>query len=104
MFADLNRHVVRPSQSLNVLYDHRDPLARLTRKVVADVSVFKELTETERSGISGRAANRQRIANLFPTAHRLLFVVSDRQRLAYSGARPILPRGVPDAFSVPPAV
>jgi hypothetical protein len=49
-------------------------------------------------------ANRQRIANFFPTAPRLLFVGSDRQRLAYSGARPILPLGVSDASSVPAAV
>ena len=30
-------------------------------------------------------ANRQRIAYLFPPAHRLLFVASDRQRIAYLG-------------------
>ena len=49
-------------------------------------------------------ANRQRIANLCPTAHRLLYVVSDRQRLAYPGARPVLPLGPPAASSVPPPV
>jgi hypothetical protein len=30
-------------------------------------------------------ADRQRIANLFPTAHRLVFVTPDRQRIAYVG-------------------
>ena len=30
----------------------------------------------------GRGANRQRIANLFPPAHRLGFVASNRQRIA----------------------
>ena len=30
MFADLNRHAVRPSPSLGVLYDHRDAMASLT--------------------------------------------------------------------------
>jgi DNA sulfur modification protein DndB len=27
MFTDLNKNVVKPSKSLNILYDHRDPLA-----------------------------------------------------------------------------
>jgi hypothetical protein len=49
-------------------------------------------------------ANRQRIANLLPTARRLLFVVSDRQRIAYSRARPIRPLGFRDGSSAPSAV
>jgi len=35
--------------------------------------------------ITSLAANRQRIVNLFPTVCRLLFVVSNRQRIAYIG-------------------
>jgi Family of unknown function (DUF6632) len=49
-------------------------------------------------------ANRQRIANLLPTARRLLFVVSDRQRIASSRARPIRSLGFRDGSSAPPAV
>lgn len=55
MFADLNRHVVRPSQSLSVLYDHRDPVAQMTCRVVTRVPVFKFLTETERATIPARS-------------------------------------------------
>ena len=55
IFADLNRHVVRPSQSLSVLYDHRDPVAQVTCRVVARVPVFKALTEAERSTIPARS-------------------------------------------------
>src|SRR5512135_1654039 len=51
-----------------------------------------------------KSANRQRIANLLPTARRLLFVVSDRQRIADSRARPIRPLGFRDGSSAPPAV
>src|SRR5262249_15855796 len=32
-----------------------------------------------------KGADRQRIANIFPTAHRLVFVASDRQRIASIG-------------------
>ena len=34
IFADLNRHVVRPPKSLSVLYDHRDPMTELTCRVM----------------------------------------------------------------------
>jgi hypothetical protein len=37
------------------------------------------------SGTSPLGADRQRIAYLFPTAHRLLFAASNRQRIAYIG-------------------
>ena len=37
MFADLNRYAVKPSKSLGVLYDHKDPTAEITRNVVKKV-------------------------------------------------------------------
>jgi DNA sulfur modification protein DndB len=55
MFADLNRHAIRPSQSLGLLYDHRDEDAAIAKRVVEGVEVFKDLTETERSTISNRS-------------------------------------------------
>jgi DNA-binding LytR/AlgR family response regulator len=33
MFADLNRHAIRPSRSLGLLYDHRNDKARLAKLV-----------------------------------------------------------------------
>ena len=55
MFADLNRHAARPTKSLNILYDHRDPLAQLVRSLVMEVPVFKNLTEMEKTSISNRS-------------------------------------------------
>jgi DNA sulfur modification protein DndB len=55
-FADLNRHAIRPATSLNVLYDHRDPVAKLARRVASDVSPFDKLTELERSSLSNRSS------------------------------------------------
>lgn len=31
MFADLNKHAVRPSNSISTLYDHRDQISDLAR-------------------------------------------------------------------------
>ncbi len=55
MFADLNRHVVRPSKSIGVLYDHRDDKAVLARLMVLGSPFFKQLVELERSSLSPRS-------------------------------------------------
>lgn len=55
MFADLNRHAIRPSKSLGVLYDHRDNLAQLSRLVVLRSAFFKDIVEMEKSTLSPRS-------------------------------------------------
>lgn len=55
MFADLNRHAVKPSASLGILYDHRSAAANLARHLSLTSSVFKGLIETERSSLSARS-------------------------------------------------
>ena len=55
MFADLNRHAIRPSKSLGLLYDHRDDMVRLTKYVVLQSSVFKNFVEMESSTLSVRS-------------------------------------------------
>lgn len=55
MFADLNRHAVKPSASLGVLYDHRSVAASLARHLSLTSSVFKNLIEAERSSLSPRS-------------------------------------------------
>ncbi len=55
MFADLNKHAVRPSNSIGILYDHRDPLSELSRKIISDVYVFNGTTEVEKTSISNRS-------------------------------------------------
>ena len=55
MFADLNRHAAKPTKSLGILYDHRDPLAQVARSLVDNTPTFKDLTETERTTISNRS-------------------------------------------------
>lgn len=55
MFADLNQYAIRPTKSIGILYDLRNPLAQLARNLVEDVPVFRTLTETVRSSISNRS-------------------------------------------------
>tara|TARA_R100000900_G_scaffold22441_3_gene18003 strand:- start:17355 stop:18125 length:771 start_codon:yes stop_codon:yes gene_type:complete len=56
MFADLNKHAVRPSDSISTLYDHRDHISELARVVALEVKIFSRLTEMERSSISNRSS------------------------------------------------
>ncbi|MYK46256.1 MAG: DNA sulfur modification protein DndB, partial [Gammaproteobacteria bacterium] len=55
MFADLNKHAIRPSDSLSTLYDQRDPSSELARYVVMTVEGFHGMTEMEKSSISNRS-------------------------------------------------
>jgi len=55
MFADLNKHAVRPSSSISTLYDHRDTISELARYVQKNVRIFSRLTELEKSSISNRS-------------------------------------------------
>jgi transposase len=48
MFADLNKHAIRPTKSLGILYDLRDPLSKLARDLASEVPSFKGLTKTEK--------------------------------------------------------
>ena len=55
MFADLNRYAVRPSKSLGILYDHRDETAKLTKALIAQSPVFRDVVELERTSLSPRS-------------------------------------------------
>lgn len=55
LFADLNRHTIRPSASLGVLYDHRDEQALLVKKLVGDAGIFQDLVELEKTTLSARS-------------------------------------------------
>ena len=55
MFSDLNRHAVRPSRSLGLLYDHRNDLSKISKQVALRSEAFKDVVEMERSTLSERS-------------------------------------------------
>ncbi len=55
MFADLNRHAIRPPRSIGVLYDHRDPMSEVAKQVVLKSSFFRDLVEMETSNLAARS-------------------------------------------------
>ncbi len=55
MFADLNRHAIRPSKSLGLLYDQRNDLAKIGKLVALKSEAFSGMVELERSTLSERS-------------------------------------------------
>jgi len=55
MFADLNRHAIRPSRSLGLLYDHRNQKAKLAKLVIMKSEVFRDIVDMERSSLAKRS-------------------------------------------------
>ncbi len=88
MFADLNKHAVRPSRSLGILYDHRDPMAILARHLMINVPVFKNLTEKEKTSISNRSPKLFTLSGIYQATQALLQkgkgedITNDEKKLA----------------------
>ena len=56
MFTDLNKHAVNTSKSLNTLYDSKDPMAVMTKQVVAQVPFLRKYTDKEKDNLANYAA------------------------------------------------
>ncbi len=72
MFADLNKHAVRPNESISTLYDHRDPSSELARHIVKNVDCFRSLTEMEKSSLSNRSTKLFTLSSIKLASRALL--------------------------------
>lgn len=72
MFSDLNRYAIRPTKSLNVLYDHRDPFSTLVKEMIKKVKVFTGMVETEKSTLSNRSVKLFTLSGIFNATRELL--------------------------------
>ena len=72
MFADLNKHAIRPSDSLSTLYDQRDPSSQLARYVAMTVEGFRDMTEMEKSSLSKRSARLFTLSSIKHASRALL--------------------------------
>tara|TARA_Y100001936_G_scaffold22800_1_gene20369 strand:+ start:376 stop:1437 length:1062 start_codon:yes stop_codon:yes gene_type:complete len=55
MFADLNKHAVKPSKSLGILYDIRNQFSQFIVNLTNEVDVFRDRVELEKTSISNRS-------------------------------------------------
>ncbi len=55
MFSDLNKNAVKPTKSLNILYDHRDDFSKFIVDLTASMELFQGRVELEKTSISNRS-------------------------------------------------
>lgn len=89
MFSDLNRHAIRPTKSLNILFDHRDEFSIMVNHMADNLPIFKGLVEKEKSKISNRSKALFTLSGIYRGTKELLnnldFVdLADKKRLVYS--------------------
>jgi len=65
MFSDLNRHAVRPTKSISILYDSRETFAQSVRDMSNTLPIFKDLTEMEKTSISNRSRKMFTLSTIY---------------------------------------
>ena len=65
MFSDLNRTVQKTPRSLNILYDHRDPLNQITLSVAEQVPLLYNRVEKEALSLAVRSARFITVSSLY---------------------------------------
>ena len=81
MFSDLNKHAVTTSKSLNTLYESKDPVALITKKVVNSIGFLRKYTDKEKDNLSKYSSNIFTL-NTFYTANKRIFKVIDAPQKA----------------------
>ena len=81
MFADLNRYAIRPSQSLSILYDYRDEAAQLTKALIAQSSVFRDVVELEKTSLAKRSRRLFTLSAIYHATGELLNDVEETRPL-----------------------
>lgn len=76
IFTDLNKHAVKTSNSIAELYDSRDDLAVVTRRVVSRVEFINAYTDKERD-ILGKFSSNLFTLNTFYTANKKIVQRAD---------------------------
>ena len=73
MFSDLNKNAVKPTTSLNILYNHRDNFSRTLLSEINNVPIFgNNLTELEKTSISNRAKKVFTLNSIYHATKKLL--------------------------------
>lgn len=87
MFADLNRHAVRPSPSIGILYDHRDEDAGIVREMVLTSSMFRGIVEMESTTLAARSRKLFTLSALYTGTRALLHKQCSEREQAVSRGR-----------------
>lgn len=72
MFTDLNKHAVKTSNSIAELYDSRDQLAVVTRKIIAAIPFFDEYVDKERDMLGKYSSSLFTLNNIYNANKKIL--------------------------------
>ena len=72
MFADLNKHAVKPTTSLGILYDHRDAYSTFIVKLANEIEIFRDRVELEKTTISNRSTKFFTLSGISEAVKHLL--------------------------------
>ena len=78
IFSDLNRTVQKTSRSLDILYDHRDPMNSLALEVGEKVPVFRGRVEKDRVSLSARSLRFVTLSSLYDATTQFLGKLPDK--------------------------
>ena len=88
MFVDLNKNAIKPSGSLNVLFDHRDPASRISNRLLDELPFFDRFVEREKTTLSNRtsklytlsalnAANKNMLKNNLENQEKAIIIAKE---------------------------
>lgn len=72
IFSDLNLHAINTTSSIGILYDHRDPLAIVTKNIVDHIPLLTRYTDKERVSLSKNSPKILALNFIYNTNKRLL--------------------------------
>ena len=82
MFADLNKHAVKPSKSLSTLYDDRDDLSNAVKEVVLSIAFLNKYVDKEHDTLGKYSSKLFTLSNFLRANQRIIksSVVTDSDR------------------------
>ncbi len=72
MFADLNKHAVKPSKSLSTLYDDRDDLSNAVKDVVANNRILNKYVDKEHDTLGKYSSKLFTLSNFLRANQRII--------------------------------
>jgi DNA sulfur modification protein DndB len=72
MFSDLNKNALKPTKSLNILYDHRDSFSKFIVDLITSIKDFEGRVELEKTSISNRSSKVFTLNGISDATMRLL--------------------------------
>ena len=80
MFSDLNRYAVRPTKSLNILYDQRDPFSAMICALVDEMHMFGSWVDKEHASISNRSRALYTLSGIYGSTQNLFRNIPHEQQ------------------------